>query len=321
MPISSSPLFIHIGYPKTASTFFQSEVFPLLTSVNYLNPFIMNSLSKIVWQEELSFNQLEIYNSINQHLNPNIPNLISFELLCGDPNIKSINNTLIANRLKKLFPQAIIIIVIRNQLSLIESLYAQKIQSGSTKTFEEFINYKKGYLINSYNGVDGSVNLETLHYEKLINYYQNLFGADNIKLLIFEKIHNNLTDFIQDFLSILKVKKEDLTRYYSLKHVNQSYRYYQILIARFLNRLVKKPVLKEHGLFPDILIPKIGRLNSRLIRRILQSRISFKILKNKPLVIPFHLKQDIKNYYTNSNLSLDNQYKLNLYKTYRKYYF
>src|SRR5258706_14314689 len=115
-------LYIHVGYPKTGTTFLQNEIFPKLQEVNYIKSLLIRpETSRIIRQDEFSFDYDQIQNNLERHFVKG-KNVLSNEGLIGDFFLcKLVNNKLIADRLKRLFPNAKIIISLRNQYDLMES--------------------------------------------------------------------------------------------------------------------------------------------------------------------------------------------------------
>jgi hypothetical protein len=103
---------------------------------------------------------------------------------------------LTADRIFEAFPQARILICIREQKGMVLSLYSEYMKQGETTTIEEFI------------GVDGRrpgaaplCDIEQLEYHHLIAYYQNLFGKDRVLVLPFERLSKSPTEFLQTILN------------------------------------------------------------------------------------------------------------------------
>jgi hypothetical protein len=309
-------LYIHIGYPKTGTTFLQQQIFPKVQGLKCINIRAIDSaLSKIMYQDELSFNCEQIKTEMIAHFAQG-KNIISFESLIGEIFNKLINNTLIAQRLAKLFPEAKIIITIRNQYDLIESLYRQYIHEGGTKKFRDFINLKNGQFYPSYDIFDFTVNPEMFNYSNFIDYYANLFGENSILILPYELLKSNPDLFIEKLLSWIGIKK---TPQFQNVNYNPGYGATQVCIARVLNRFLKSH-FREDTILPEVNLPRIGKLNSQLLRAVLQSPVSFRILGRKPITDET-LKTKLKNLYRASNQTLNHKYNLSLEESYYNFYF
>ena len=135
--INSKQITLHVGLPKTASTFLQHECFPLLDGVH------------TACLEEESDRDLAMFFQDLAYANPTFYTLeekraelaallerieaekilISCEELFGWFQLNSANNSFIAETLKQLIPEAKLIIVIRAEASPAE------IQRGSQGPF------------------------------------------------------------------------------------------------------------------------------------------------------------------------------------------
>lgn len=128
---------LHVGLHKTGTTFLQQAIFPKLQNVNYIHiggkPVLIEEFLSIEIQE-------------------NMINLISGERLSGKPYIIPNDHQdryRIADRLKKLFPQAKIIVGVRNTEDWYRSLYKQYCKMRGTANrlyFDE--HFDDGYLDN-----------------------------------------------------------------------------------------------------------------------------------------------------------------------------
>ena len=304
----SREVYIHIGYPKTGTTFLQNEIFPKLNEVHYIrSDRIRPETSKIMRQEEFSFDYEQVKNNLEKHLVDG-KNLISNEGFMGNLLVgKAINNKLIADRLAFLFPNVKIIITIRNQYDLVESLYKQYIQLGGTKTLREFVKFKEGRFEHNDFRWDLTLSPEMFNYATLAAYYEKLVGRENVFLISFELLQKDPARFLDQLLKWMGV---DETPSHNNRAYNQGYGRRQIAIARFLNRFLKS-IYRENGLIPDVRFPLAGKIDTGKLRLILQSNISRRMLGNKPITDPF-LRAEIKKMHSETNKSLDQRYSLHL---------
>ncbi len=191
---------IHVGLHKTASTFLQSSVWPLLSNFTYL--------SRPYTQHNHAFNQLQyaddsLYDPdmLKQEL-AKIPNenlLISDESFSGKPlSFSYINRSIIAQRLHDQFPDAEIILFLRDQNDIIKSHYSSYIKMPfGVKAIDELLykpkdNYTyKDYLAHPYhfemsslyyNTNDVYLHLDCFKYSGLIELYSRLFKKCHVFL-------------------------------------------------------------------------------------------------------------------------------------------
>jgi len=126
--VEDRDIYIHVGLPKTATTYLQKFIFPQIKGINYFSP-IHYAMPNYILSIEPDTK----------------PTLISDEYLSSHYFIdikgnKSGSRFTIAKRLKKLFPNARIILVLRNKEDWLKSLYVQYIKSPyrPTISFEVF---------------------------------------------------------------------------------------------------------------------------------------------------------------------------------------
>ena len=226
-------MIAHIGFPKTGTTFLQQSVFKHCHKVRYIGyQEAEKMLYPIIFFDDLDFYAENEKNKLDKkYLNENI--LISYELLTGPVFLRSgINRSIISKRLKKIGTKKIII-TIRNQIELIESLYRQYINQGGTLNLSDILlfegdhpNYSHGILIKMFD------------YYKLIKLYCHYFGRENILIINQKDLKENPNQAVKkiaDFINDVELYNSFINDPISRKK-NKALSYYSILILRFFNR-------------------------------------------------------------------------------------
>ncbi len=310
-------IYVHIGYPKTGTKFLQQSVFPRVQGLNYIPPWhVRQELSLVVRQNEFNFDYAAVKASLEKHFKPG-RNLLSNESLMGDFYIhKLLNSRLVADRLAGLFPGAKIIITIRNQYDLMESLYRQYLHKGGTKRFREFVSFSNGSFKVNYSEWEFGVNIEMFDYVKVVDYYEKLFGISNILIIPYELLRKNPRLFI-DQLFFWMGFQEEIS--YQSDPLNSGYGSRQAVIARFLNRFLRSK-MNEGAIVPDICLPVTGKIDAGKLRVILQSKLSQKVLGRK-FASDEMLKTEVKKVFADSNRLLDARYGLSLAESFPGCYF
>ena len=203
--------FIHVGMAKTATTFLQKEFFPQLEDVFYLGrPYTQenNAFNTLQYAPYPDFEEkklLEELGKINSHNTEKLPLLISDELFNGYPMFNFINRETIAKRFSSVFPQAEIIIFLRNQKDLINSLYNQLVKNGwlTSPLNDKFIHSpNEGFSLdqwmsgsrdwdisNRYINHRSTLNICHFRFNEMLEMYNNYFPK--VHTLLFE-------DFLKD---------------------------------------------------------------------------------------------------------------------------
>lgn len=186
--MSESTFYVHIGTHKTGSTTIQNTLSKHTEELERENIYylgmlqsharILRSITKYD-QNLTSYIANEIEHKTSAIESNGVPGhsyILSNEKFTGD-KVTSYNNVgIIAKTLyeatKHLHLNVKIIVFIRRQSDFIESTYAQRIFSGESYSFQEFIDI---------------VDIYSFYWDKLIHAYSHYFGADNVIVLRYGK--------------------------------------------------------------------------------------------------------------------------------------
>ncbi len=296
----SKKIVIHIGYAKTGTTFLQRQIFQKIDSyivmehfdaLEFFNPIINYDSS--IYDEELV---LKEYNEFikRKDFKNKVGLIISNERL----ELEGVDVGLIANRLKNLFPNAKILITIREQLDLLLSWYLFK--GYSSKYLGK--PFKGKYMeINEFieNGIENKSNnhVMRLQFHSLFIVYSNLFGKENINILLFEDIFNNkykLSDYLEVIFECkikfkinksLKInfrkRNEELLKHSNYYFNRELSNYFTdrniiavlinipfILIGKSLSPIIRKSSIFEFKNELGGFVPKINSRNIKYLKKI-----------------------------------------------------
>ncbi len=214
--MGSKTIFIHIGLEKTGTTSIQNFLY---------NNSKKLQLESLFYSTSLGVNQtsLSIYSGQDKHINSLAPkeqekiiirkelprkikNIIKeFEksgcknLVFSNEHLSSrLKNTNDINKLKGLFDQydypVKIIMYVRNQVDLLESIYFEGIKAGAKDSLSDWAK-KFGYF--------------ELDFIKMIEKWESVFGEESIIVKLFDRRVLKNKDAIDDFLSILSINKNE----------------------------------------------------------------------------------------------------------------
>ncbi len=162
-------IFIHVGLPKTGTTFLQEKVFPKM-DVNF------------ICKENLA----------TVKLSPNKLNLISDEDLSHKIDIFGINRYEVADRIHRLFPNAKIIVVFREKKKWLKSLYNQYLKS----VYRPYMSFEKFR--------DVMIKSGALEFEKYEEYLRKLFPS--VLTLQFEDMKKDMYGFVSKICEFMGVE-------------------------------------------------------------------------------------------------------------------
>jgi hypothetical protein len=179
---------LHIGLQKTASTTLQDTVFAEQDQFVYLGPLdnkfpepVKELVARISFQDSFDYEPQQTRAIVDGLRRVDKPFLVSSE---GFSVEGGADRGLIAERLRVLFAPAKILIVLRAQPALCQSMYLHHVRSSGqrAKPFAEWLDDDYGdiYFRGHYRvGLD---------YEQLVRTYEELFGSENVIVLPLELI-------------------------------------------------------------------------------------------------------------------------------------
>ncbi|GGP84951.1 sulfotransferase domain-containing protein [Shewanella ulleungensis] len=197
----------HIGLHKTGTTWLQKGLFiehpDLLLLNSSSQPWNCPLISLLVGENERGYKHKKADRALSELININGSqtrgkvNVISAERLSGHPYSGGFDTFLIAKRIKKLCPDAKIIIGLRNPKDIIVSIFKQMVSEGFVGNFDTFIAtkaWKRPFFDLSY-----------LEYHHIVFLYRRLFGSENVKVVFYETLRDSPQNYIDDICNFLKV--------------------------------------------------------------------------------------------------------------------
>lgn len=231
---------IHIGYPKTGTTWFQRNFYPMVENVflphhNLVKKNIISPFDLKYSAEKYLDDFIEVGGSKRM--------IICEENLIGslqNGGMQGYHTKETASRLKLLFPEAEIVIFIRNQAEMIASAYIQYVKGGGNYSFNKYL-FDKQY---DYSNSRMLFSLEFFKYHEVIGLYQSLFGNERVHVFLYEEFAKNSREFARSFAKkfSFKVASENLD--YGFQNIRL--RRGLIPLARFTNSFSKRPIIHKY---------------------------------------------------------------------------
>ena len=205
--MKQTPITVHVGLMKTATTTLQKRVFPHHEGLNYLggpefvDDAICSAIAAISKQDRFmydgDYHRKQASKIISDAVKQDKPILISAESL-STPTVDRLTK---AERIVELFGEVRFLLCLRRPEDLMTSLYSESIK---------LLNPKSGHLpdLDSWLDREWSDQRATRHtrildFSALIRCYQNLVGKENVSVVLFEDLCNKPTDYahqLSDFI-------------------------------------------------------------------------------------------------------------------------
>ena len=249
-------VIIHTGYFKTGTTWFQKVYFPKTSNIAFSNPANSSLDDHLIINRPFDFSP----EGVRDHINGLLPNVdgktlvLSRERLSGHPFTGGYDAKIIADRLKQTYPDATIVLFIREQKNAIISTYKEYVKRGGIAPFEKWI-YTHERTIPSFQ-------LDYFNYHKHIAYYIDLFGKSKVKIYAYEDFKEQPEAFLKGFAEDLNLEV-DLSQFNFAKKVNKGFSTKSLKLLRWSNKFSKNRNLNP---YPALKIPFLRFLITKLCK-------------------------------------------------------
>jgi hypothetical protein len=192
---------VHIGWPKTGTTWLQSEVF--IPELGYVQPFTREDvIRELVLPDQLDFNSGDLRRRWDGRLRVPPPEdhvpVVSHERLCGVLQNR-LESIIFAERVVTGIPNAKIFVVVREQRAAMLASWQQYIRDGGNPGSGPAVRNLEDYFGD--NTSRGSVlpppgDLRYFEYHRLIEWYVHRVGPSRVLVLPFELLRRSPDDFL-----------------------------------------------------------------------------------------------------------------------------
>jgi hypothetical protein len=225
--------FIHIGYHKTASTFLQSRVFPLVDNLVVLNG-MNQKVDKWFYDNFVNVNShdfdkdrfvcefSEIVSRVEGYDAEKSITAVSDENISGDI-YTGLESRELMSRVHEVFGAPYVLIVIRNQIDYILSAYSNYVIHGGTKRIGEWLYGQETRF---------GLIIKKLMYSYLVAEYMQFFGKEKVYVIQYEKLFDPV-EGIGSFLSLFDLSLPEFKQ----QRVNPGRSLSGNSILRVLNRI------------------------------------------------------------------------------------
>lgn len=250
---------LHIGYHKTGSSWLQQAVLPQARNVSLVSR--ADVRRSILIPSPVAFDPAEARRDLLEGRRGRV--VVSEEELSGNLHTGGLHGAFseeIAKRLHASFPDARVVVFIRDQRTMIASAYKQYIKSGGTRRIRRFLAPARSPHKTP------NFALDFLAYDHLVSQYESLFGAESVNVYPYERIAAQPRELVSQLVEDLGLDVDPGAL--STAPVNRSYRSRTLLALRFLNLFHDREMpnssclLRIPGWYPLLraLAPRLDRL-------------------------------------------------------------
>jgi hypothetical protein len=261
---------VHIGYHKTATTWFQRSVYPHATSHRWIPRAPVQAA--LLDPPGMAFDPVRA-RALLMEADDGRPPLLCEENLSGYIHNGGLHGFLppaVAERIRAVLPDARIVIFVRSQVPMIAACYTQYVRGGGTHGVHRYL-FPRAYLRGAYAQPFKvpRFSFDHFEYDRLVALYDGLFGRENVHVYPYEGL--------ADAPAVLARMEADLGLALhhdrlSFDRPNASWSGALLPAARFLNLFTARTVEdKDHAVhIPGFYVARTGLLSA--LNRILPRR-------------------------------------------------
>ncbi len=231
---------VHIGYHKTATTWFQKQFYPAVS--NYR--FVSRERVQAALLKDGAFDFDPERARAALHIDDEMPPILCEESLSGYLHNGGLHGYLskeMAFRLKAVLPNAQIVMFVRSQPDMVAACYQQYVRGGGTFSARRYL-FPRHYLHGAARDQYKIPRFSFSHFDyfHLVEHYGSVFGRENVLVFPYEALRADRDAFIQSFSARLnlQINFEDVRK----RAENPSFPMSLLLLGRLLNRFTYRTV-------------------------------------------------------------------------------
>lgn len=289
-------MLVHIGYHKTATSFLQKRVFS------------QDGLFSLPWGAQsgqaveyfvLTHSERFSPSEIRQNFIDQLPDdddtvaVISHEALSGQPTKGRYYADRVAMRIHETFPEARIVIGIREQKKLLASLYYQYVKMGGTDPITKFIKTPTHRA-----GFRPTVRLDHFEYDLMLQLYQRHWKREDILVLPMEALESDHDRYVGQLLEFAG-RPEDRIAPRDAVNIRRSG--VAMRMERAFNRILPPPNPRPERYRDYPLAYRLKNRTLKVLERVVPSQTLDQIEHTK---IVKHIENVVGDYFQDSNRRL-----------------
>ncbi len=279
-------VLLHVGYHKTGTTWLQNYLFNN-EKYGFVSPMsTMDMMNIIALPNPLDFSlescSAEIGQRLEQVRMDGLIPVFSNERFSGHPHSGGYDSKEIADRLKELFPNARVLICIREQKKIILSCYNQYIKKGGAVSIGAYLHILDRTRVPLFD-------FRHFMYHRLIRYYHSVFGKENVLVLPYEMFTRDSQGYVSRIMEFAlgETFQDSMDDLPTRRMTNSSITGFELSMRRFLNFTIGtrnsinqfslRPLNKKYNDFFFGIVQKMKPIIPAFVNNAIMRRIENKI--------------------------------------------
>jgi hypothetical protein len=283
---------VHIGYHKTATTWFQKSIWPSLESHDWVPRQVTQQA--LLNPPGMHFDSAEARRVLGLDRRTK-PVVLSEENLSGyihNGGLHGLVGPEMARRIREVLPEARIVIFVRNQPDVIRASYSQYVAGGGTYGLDKYLHtYERVYGALRAPFKAPAFEWEHFEYDRLIALYDRTFGRENVFVYLYEWLRQPESLFAKLEADLGICFPEGITE---KRGANVSHSETGMNALRSANRFTRQSVANKDW----VMDPPGGHAMRNVVRFLL------KAVPGGPFRLPKGVIEEIRRYYAPSNRRL-----------------
>lgn len=234
---------VHIGYHKTATTWFQNHVWPNIKSHDFIPRHTAQKALLAPPGMHFDIDQARMVLETGARQRPVIISEENFSGYIHNGGMHGLIGPETARRIHALLPNAQIVVFIRNQVDIVRASYCQYVSGGGTYSLSRYLDTHgsaRGALNRPYKVP--AFEWEHFEFDRLIAFYDLLFGPENVHVYPYEELAQP-ADLLRKMGRDLSIEfPADLKM---AQGVNRSLSAMALRVLRFVNLFTRQSVANK----------------------------------------------------------------------------
>jgi hypothetical protein len=259
---------VHLGYHKTATTWFQKSVYPRVRNFAYLP----RERANAAFLDASAFHFDPAACRDQLALPSGVPPILCEEALSGSllgGGFMGFQSAAAAQRIRAVLPDARIVVFVRSQPEIISAAYLQYLRNGGTHAPHRFLfpeDYGRAHAPLPRR--EARFSFDHFEYDGLIAHYAELFGREQVHVYVYEELRRDPRAFLQRMAESLGMELD--AGAVPMEKRNPSYGLAVSRLARLLNRFTAHAMLDKR---PWLHVPGWYEPRKRLLEGLSGSRL------------------------------------------------